>query len=102
MQAQLTLVSSSAGGGRYNFPHSLAMEAAREAVQATTQSGAARLDDDALGIHLTGSRLDSGGPLGSIALLVPRDTAPLRLFRLLDPPDGEIDLAAAREASPPP
>lgn len=99
--AGLALVSSSAGGGRYNFPHLLAMEAAREARQATTQSGAPRDDDSALGIHLTGSLLDTGEPLGSVAVLLPPGGRPVRLFRLLDAPRQRIDLAAAREARPP-
>lgn len=99
--ASLALVSSSAGGGRYNFPHLLAMEAAREARQATTQSGAGRHDDHALGIHLTGSRLDTGEPLGSVAVLLPPGNKPVRLFRMMDPPGETILLWAAREALPP-
>jgi len=102
VNARTTLVSSSAGGGRYNFPHLLAMEAAREAVQATTQSGAARHDDDALGIHVTGSILDTGEPVGSVALLLPRGSRPVRLFRLMDGPADPVDLTRAREAVPPP
>jgi competence protein ComEC len=95
--ARHVLVSSTAGGGRYNFPHALAMEAAREARQATTSSGAQRLTDHELGIYLTGSRFRSGSSLGSIAVLLPRSTGDVRLFRLMDEPSEPIDLLLARE-----
>jgi beta-lactamase superfamily II metal-dependent hydrolase len=96
--APIALVSSVAGGGKYGFPHLLAMEAAREARQATTTKGTPRKTDQELGIHVTGSKLDTGQPAGSIAVLVPRVAGrPLRLFRLGDTPSGAIDLAAARE-----
>jgi hypothetical protein len=96
--APIALVSSVAGGGKYGFPHLLAMEAVREARQATTAKGTPRKTDQALGIHLTGSKLPSRKPAGSIAVLVPRASGrPLRLFRFCDTPSGSIDLAAARE-----
>ena len=49
------------------------MDAAREARQATTTSGAARLTDHALGIHVTGAVLDDATQtaLGSMAVMVP-------------------------------
>lgn len=100
--AEVALVSSSAGGGRYNFPHMLAMEAAREARQATTQTGAARASDHALGIHLTGSVTTLGATLGSIALVISaRSRTPMRLFRLMDQPRSTIALGDAREVLPP-
>jgi hypothetical protein len=96
--AEIALISSNAGGGKYNFPHLLAMEAAREARQATTTSGAERHTDAELGIHLTGARLEDDSPAGSLALLVPRQPRDrLRMFRLMDAVDDDIDLAAARE-----
>lgn len=96
--APIALVSSVAGGGKYGFPHLLAMEAVREARQATTTKGTPRKTDQELGIHVTGSMLDSGKPAGSIAVLVSRVSGrPLRLFRFGDTPSGAIDLAAARE-----
>lgn len=96
--ARLVLVSSVAGGGKYNFPHSLAMEAAREARQPTTSGGARRRTDHDLGIHVTGSRLDTGETLGSVALLVPRGArSALRMFRLLDTRSARVDLGNARE-----
>jgi beta-lactamase superfamily II metal-dependent hydrolase len=99
--APVALVSSVAGGGKYGFPHLLAMEAAREARQATTTKAAARKSDQQLGIHVTGSKLDTGKPAGSIAVLVPRASGrPLRMFRLGDAPGARIDLAAARQILP--
>jgi hypothetical protein len=98
--AKYVLVSSTAGGGRYNFPHALAMEAVREARQATTGSGAARLSDHELGIHLTGAVLRNRSHTcqGSLAVLVPRAAGrPIRLFRLMDEAQQPIDLGAARE-----
>lgn len=96
--APIALVSSVAGGGRYGFPHQLAMDAAREARQATTTTGAARMSDQLLGIHVTGGVLESGAPTGSIAAVVSRvNRRPIRLFRLGDAPRSPIDLAAARE-----
>jgi beta-lactamase superfamily II metal-dependent hydrolase len=96
--APVALVSSVAGGGKYGFPHLLAMEAAREARQATTTKGTPRRTDQELGIHVTGSQLDSGKPAGSIAVLVSRVSGrPLRLFRFGDEPSDAIQLANARE-----
>jgi beta-lactamase superfamily II metal-dependent hydrolase len=96
--APISLVSSVAGGGKYGFPHLLAMEAAREARQATTTKGTRRKTDQELGIHVTGSKLDTGQPAGSIAVVVSRVSGrPLRLFRFGDTPSGAISLAAARE-----
>lgn len=98
--ARYTLISSTAGGGRYGFPHMLAMEAVREAKQATTTKGGDHSSDHELGIHLTGAKLDGrdGQPLGSIALVIPHQVrSPIRLFRLMDAPSDDIDLTAARE-----
>ncbi|MEO6700436.1 MAG: MBL fold metallo-hydrolase [Jatrophihabitantaceae bacterium] len=96
--APVALVSSVAGGGKYGFPHLLAMEAAREARQATTTRATTRKSDQLLGIHVTGSKLDSGTPAGSIAVLVPRAAGrPLRLFRMCDTPGAVIVLDSSRE-----
>jgi hypothetical protein len=99
--APIALVSSVAGGGKYGFPHGLAMDAAREARQATTTKGLARESDQQLGIHVTGSELDSGAPAGSIAAVISRVSGrPIRLFRLGDAPRSPVDLSAAREVLP--
>lgn len=96
--APIALVSSVAGGGRYGFPHLLSMEAAREARQATTTKGSPRESDQKLGIHVTGSELDSGAAAGSIAAVIsPTVGRAIRLFRLGDDRKDSIDLTAARE-----
>jgi beta-lactamase superfamily II metal-dependent hydrolase len=96
--APIALVSSVAGGGKYGFPHMLAMEAAREARQPTTTKHTVHKTDQELGIHVTGSKLDTGKPAGSIAVVVSRVSGrPLRLFRFGDTASGAIDLTAARE-----
>jgi hypothetical protein len=100
--ATYALVSSVSGGGSYNFPHALAMDAAREARQAIAKSGAPRQTDHDLGIHATGGILSGSSrqALGSIAALVPQHSRPqgkIRLFRLMDQPRENIDLARARE-----
>jgi len=101
--AQTLLVSSGSGGGSYNFPHLLAMEAARESRQSTTTSGAPRKTDHELGIHCTGGTLNdtAGTPLGSIAIVVPRwKHDRLRMFRLMDDRRGIINLSQSREVAP--
>lgn len=100
--AEYVFASCTVGGGKYNFPHALAMDAAREARQATTSNGAPRENDHDLGIHVTGARLRGRAHscLGSIALLVPRSRQnPMRVFRMMDPPTDPIDLARAREVA---
>lgn len=102
VDAKYVLVSSTGGGGRYDFPHALAMDAAREARQASTTSGAARLTDHVLGIHCTGSVLDDDNKtaLGSMAILLPRQPSHgIRIFRLMDDDKGLIDLQNAREVN---
>ncbi|HWI00010.1 MAG TPA: MBL fold metallo-hydrolase [Propionibacteriaceae bacterium] len=97
--APTVLVSSQSGGGKYNFPHLLAMEAVREARQPSTTSSAERQPDYALGVHVTGAKLESGDEMGSIAAVVGSSaTAPIRLFRLFDTPEADIELHKAREA----
>lgn len=106
----LSLISSTSGGGRYNFPHHLAVEALREAVQPITSNQDPRLPDHRLGIHYTCGRLlataDGDGSrasqeMGSIALLIsPRRKAParsgLRMWRFFDAPGEDLDLAKGR------
>jgi hypothetical protein len=103
---KLALVSSVGGGGRYSFPHRIAVEAAREARQPTTTRGTDRLPDHKLGIHYTGGSCETGDgradPLGSIGLIVPPGPrSPMRLFRFMDRSAEPIRLAAAREVRPP-
>jgi hypothetical protein len=92
-----TLVSSQVGGGKYMFPHLIAMEAVREARQATTTKRTPRKADDLLGIHITGGTTETGAAVGSIAAVVrPTTRNKIQLFRLFDEPDDPVDLAKAR------
>lgn len=91
----LSLVSSVAGGGKYNFPHAVAQESLREGLQRTTSGRARRKSDWELGIHYTGATDDAGRPLGSMAVVMPPAGLP-RLWRFGDAPDDPVDLTAAR------
>lgn len=100
MAPWFSLVSCTGGDGRYGFPHLLAVEAIREALQPTTTSKAKRLPDYQLGIHYT-SDMDTGnGPLGSIALILsPRrggGRKGVQLFRFGDQRQEPIRLEEAR------
>jgi beta-lactamase superfamily II metal-dependent hydrolase len=95
------LVSSVGGGGKYNFPHRLAVEAAREGMQPSTTRSARRRPDNELGIHYTGGSEDLGSgkkrPLGSIAVMIPprRGAKPV-MWRFMDGPRDDIVLKDAR------
>ncbi|MGH2821216.1 MAG: ComEC/Rec2 family competence protein [Actinomycetota bacterium] len=96
IRPDLALVSSVGGAGRYHFPHFLAMEAIREALEPTT-SGQFRSADHELGIYYTSDRLEStGDDLGTVALIVPpKRGAEISLWRFGDGPRDSIDLARA-------
>lgn len=97
----LTLVSSTADGPRFHFPHSVAQELIREARDPVAGSGAARLGADSeIGLFYTSDREDNGGPgtiLGSMAVLMGRGIA--TLWRFGDDTDDDIDLGQARRFS---
>ncbi len=97
---QLCLISSTEGTGRYGFPHRLAVEAIREALQPLAANRGERKPDFDLGIHYTAA-LDDGEPpkrLGSIAVMMPaKRGARLRLWRFGDSPGAPVELDAARE-----
>jgi hypothetical protein len=101
VQPLAVLVSSVGGGGKYNFPHQLALEAAREGMQPSTTKAGPRKPDHQLGIHYTGGLEDLGDdkaqPLGSIAIIIPpvRGARP-QLWRLMDRTQDTIDLKKAR------
>jgi hypothetical protein len=90
----LSLVSSVGGGGKYNFPHTVTLEALREGLEATTLKGTPHSPDHELGIHYTAAR-DGRGALGSIALVVSPTGRKRELWRFRDGPDDEISLARA-------
>jgi hypothetical protein len=95
IKPSLTLVSSVGGGGKYNFPHTVAQESVREALETTTSSGAPHRPDYDLGIHYTSAIDTKDRALGSIAVVISPTGRKRRLWRFLDRPDGSIDFAKA-------
>jgi competence protein ComEC len=91
----LSLISSVPGGGEYNFPHILAQEAVREALDPVSSTGRAHKEDWELGIHYTGAQDDAGKPLGTIALVIP-PTGKLTMWRFGDRASKDVDLSQAR------
>jgi beta-lactamase superfamily II metal-dependent hydrolase len=104
IQPEVALVSSVCGGGKYNFPHLLATEAIREAMQRTTSRNTARLDDHRLGIHYTGATVRGDGdprPAGTIAIVLsPKRRAKMRMWRFGDTPRQPVDLQDAVRLAP--
>ena len=91
----LSLISSVPGGGEYNFPHILAQEAVREALDPVSSTGRQHKDDWELGIHYTGARDEDGKQLGTIALVIP-PTGKITMWRFGDKASDDVDLAGAR------
>ena len=95
----ISLVSSVAQGGEYNFPHLLAQEALREGVQpVASQIVPDRKDDCDLGIHYTSvlDDADPAQPLGTIGVIVPPTGRP-QVWRFGDTPRDTIALDQARQ-----
>jgi hypothetical protein len=90
-----SLVSSVGGHGKYGFPHSVAQDAIREGLQATT-SGQARSKDFELGVHYTSGTDDAGTPLGSVGVIVPPPGKPIQVWRFGDTSAKRLDLKNGR------
>ena len=90
-----SLISSVGGGGEYNFPHILAQEAVREALDPVSSTGELHKDDWKLGIHYTGGRDTDDQPLGTIAMIIPPKGA-ITMWRFGDLPNKDVDFAKAR------
>jgi Metallo-beta-lactamase superfamily len=91
----LTLVSSTANGSRFHFPHLVAQELLREAQDPVAGSGAARVRSDAdLGIFYTSDTEDGGTRLGSMAVVMGRGVA--TLWRFGDDTDEDVRLNQGR------
>ena len=91
----LSLVSSVAGGGKYNFPHTVSQDALREALQATSSGKVKRKPDHELGIHYTSAHDDTGKPLGTIGIVM-RPKGKPTVWRFGDRPREAVDLTAGR------
>ncbi len=96
---KLSLVSSVGGGGKYNFPHLVSLEALREGVERTTLKGGEHSPDWELGIHYTAAR-DAAGPLGSVAVVVSPTGRKRDVWRFRDAPGEPIDLSKACRLEP--
>ena len=96
IKPRLTLVSSAAGGGRYNFPHTVAQESVREALEAIASTGAPAPARPRARHPLHGASDSDGRPLGSVAVVVSPTGRKRRLWRFGDRPSEPIDLGAAR------
>ena len=94
----VSLISSVDGGGKYNFPHRVALEELREGLEKTTSSGAPHSPDYELGIHLTAGREDDDErtPLGTIAVVVPPSGRGLKVWRFGDTLEADVELDAGR------
>ena len=99
VQPSVSLVSSVGGGGKYNFPHLVALDAIREARQPTTLSGKKRKGDFQLGIHYTAARDTNDERLGTIAIVLSPTGKKRVIWRFCDGPTDFIDLAEARRFS---
>ena len=91
----LTLVSCVPGSGSYHFPHTVAQDLIREALEPTTSSGAKHKPDCDLNVFYTCDTARGGGRLGSFAVVVrPRS---LTVWRFGDGPRQRIDLNRGRQ-----
>jgi hypothetical protein len=92
---KMCLISSVGGGGKYNFPHAVSMEAIREAMQPIGSTGAARQDDHLIHIHHTHGVDTDGAILGSIALVMSPTGRKRDLWRFRDAAKDDVALGSA-------
>jgi hypothetical protein len=95
MKPDLTLISSVPERGQYGFPHDVAQELIREALESTT-SGQGRSPDAGLSIFYTSDQDDEQPPrpLGTIGVVLRRGD--WRMWRFGDAPGDPVDLARGR------
>jgi beta-lactamase superfamily II metal-dependent hydrolase len=92
---RLTLVSSVGKGGSYGFPHSVAQELMREALEPTMGGrGGKRHKDYELGIFYTSDVDDDGKRLGTIALVMGKSK--ITMWRFGDSPSQMVDFRKGR------
>jgi beta-lactamase superfamily II metal-dependent hydrolase len=93
----LSLVSCVDGGGSYHFPHTVAQELIREALEPTTTSGATHKPDYNLNVYYTCDTTD-GPPteqLGSFGLII--NNKGQNVWRFRDQIAQKINLANGRQ-----
>jgi beta-lactamase superfamily II metal-dependent hydrolase len=91
----VSLISSVAGSGEFNFPHLLAQEALREGLDPTTSSNAPHPRDWDLGIHYTSASDDANAVLGTIGVVIP-PAGGIQVWRFGDRAAETVDLGSAR------
>jgi beta-lactamase superfamily II metal-dependent hydrolase len=93
----LTLVSCVDGGGSYHFPHTVAQELIREALEPTTTSGAVHKRDYDLNIYYTCDTTDGppSEPLGSFGIVI--NNKGQTVWRFRDRINQAVDLSNARQ-----
>lgn len=94
---KVTLISSVAGGGQFNFPHNVAQDLIREAIDETAKSGRAHPPDHERPMNIfytCDTELETADPLGTIGLVMSNDGC--SMWRFMDDPDHTVDLSAAR------
>lgn len=96
----MCLVSSVGGGGKYNFPHIVSLEAIREAMEPIGATGGTRSDDHLIRIFHTHSEDTAGRTLGSIALTMSPTGRSRRMWRFRDGPTQTLSLANAELMNP--
>ncbi len=95
IRGALTLVSSVREGGNHGFPHQIAQQILREAVnpQAKKLGEHDPANDPSLGLYYTGDEDSNGDPLGSMAVVM--RAGKLEMWRFGDRPSQALDLDAA-------
>jgi hypothetical protein len=96
VKPSLSLVSSDHAKSQYGFPHQVALEQIREALEATTTSGAEHSPDWKLGLHYTCGADSDGAALGSVALVLSKTGRKKSVWRFGDKPSEQVDLDQAR------
>jgi len=94
------LVSSVGGGGKYNFPHAVSLEAIREAMEPIGATGGTRSADHLIKIFHTHSEDTNGRILGSIALVMSPTGRKRHIWRFRDAPTQDLVLRNAELMSP--
>lgn len=91
----VSIISSAATNTSHAFPHSVAIEQLREALQPVAGSGGERprKPDSGLGLYCTADRIDDDGtvrPLGTIAAVIPQSGHGVDIYRFGDEPHERI------------
>lgn len=92
------LVSSVGGGGKYGFPHSVAQEILREAIEEIAKNQTARSPDWKLHLFYTCDEDDAGSCLGSIAIIMGSNQR-REIWRFGDAPGDAVNLRNGRKLS---